>query len=72
MNQTSYKIKCEGHQRNVLMIILIKKMYELYSVRSHWTYPSNKSSGHIVIYGGDVVVMATVLIVMYTDRFVQV
>ena len=53
------------------MIILLKKLYELYSLRSHWTYPSNKLSGHIVIYGGNlVVVMATVLTVMYTDRFV--
>ena len=55
------------------MIILIKKMYELYSIRSNWTYSSSKSSGHIVLYGGDlVVVMATVLTFMYTDRFVQV
>ena len=55
------------------MIILVKKMYELYSSRNHWTYPSNKSCGHIIIYGGDVVVvMATVLTFMYTDRFVQV
>ena len=43
-------------------------MYELYLVRSHWTYPSSKSSGHIVLYGGDlVVVMATVLTFMYTE-----
>ena len=48
-------------------------MYEVYSLRSHWTYPSSKSTGHIVIYGGDlVVVMATVLTVMYTDSLVLV
>ena len=54
------------------MIILTKKMYEIYSVRSHWTYLLSKSTGHIVIYGGDVFVTATVLTFMYTDRFVQV
>ena len=43
----------------------------VWTLRSHWTYPSSKSTCHIAMCGGDlVVVMATVLTVMYTDRFV--
>ena len=64
LNKFHFKIKHLYEQRNLL---IVKKMYELYSVRRHWTYPSSKSTGPRIVYGGDVVVV--IAIVMYTDRF---
>ena len=43
------------------MIILLKKNYKLYSLRSHRTSPSNKSTSHSTVYQDNlIVVMATV------------
>ena len=44
------------------MIILVKKNYKLYLLRSHWTSPSSKTTSHNTVYQDYlVVVMATVL-----------
>ena len=67
INKFHYKLKDLDDLRNVLIVILLEKIYELYSVRRHWTYPSSKSTGLRIVYGNDLAVV--IAIVMYTDRF---
>ena len=70
LNKFHCKVKHLDGLRNVLIAILLKKIYVLYSVRRHWTYPSRKLTGLSMEYGDDVVVV--IAIVMYTDRFLYV
>ena len=65
INKFHYKLKDLDDLRNVLIPILLKKIYEFYSVRRHWTYPLSKSTGLSIVYGDNLVVV--IAIVIFTD-----
>ena len=67
INKFHYKLKDLDDLRNVLIAILLKKIYEFNSVRRHWTYTSSKSTGLRIVYGNDLAVV--IAIVIFTDRF---